>query len=106
MSETILCIAGASGLVGSQIVKRALAQGYRVNGTLRNANDERKRPYLMALPGAEDRLTLFSADTADSHSFDAAMEYADAVFIACFPPIYKAADGTPAKALDRQRGYE
>ncbi|WP_319569175.1 NAD-dependent epimerase/dehydratase family protein [Cohaesibacter marisflavi] len=101
-----LCVAGASGLVGSNIVKAALAKGYRVNGTMRDAEDESKRPYLMALPGAAERLTLFSADTAQSDSFDAALEGADAVFIACFPPIYKGKDGTPAKDLDRQRGYD
>lgn len=101
-----LCVAGASGLVGSNIVKAALAKGYRVNGTMRDANDESKRPYLMALPGAAERLTLFSADSAESTSFDAALDGADALFITCFPPIYKAKDGTPAKELDRARGYD
>lgn len=102
----LVCVAGASGLVGSNIVKAALAKGYRVNGTMRNADDEQKRPFLMALPGAKERLTLFSADAADSSSFDRALDGADAVFIACFPPLYRAQDGTPAKELDRQRGYE
>lgn len=105
-SSRTLCVAGASGLVGSQIVKLALEKGYRVQGTLRDADDPKKRPYLMALPGAEERLRLFSADAADSASFEAPLAGADAVFIACFPPIYKGRDGTPAKELDRQRGYE
>ncbi len=104
MTKTVT-VAGASGLVGSNIVKEALVRGYHVNGTLRDASDESKTKWLMALPGAADRLTLFSAETTDSASFDAALQGADAVFIACFPPIYKATDGTPAKELDRARGY-
>ncbi len=101
-----LCVAGASGLVGSQITKVALEKGYRVHGTMRDAGDPDKRPHLMALPGAEERLTLFSADASDSASFDAPLEGADAVFIACFPPIYRGRDGTPARELDRTRGWE
>lgn len=101
-----ICVAGASGLVGSNVVKAALAKGHRVHGTLRNAEDTSKTQYLKALPGARDRLTLFSADTEDAASFDAPMEGATAVVIACFPPIYKAFDHTPAKELDRVRGFE
>ncbi|WP_423822933.1 NAD-dependent epimerase/dehydratase family protein [Salinisphaera sp. SPP-AMP-43] len=103
---TQITVAGASGLVGSNIVKEALERGYHVHGTLRDAEDTSKTRWLMALPGAAQRLTLFSADAADSHSFDAAMAGSDAVFIACLPPIYRAADGTPARELDRARGYD
>ena len=99
-------VAGASGLVGSNIVKEALSCGYRVNGTLRDAGDTSRTRWLIALPGAEERLTLFSANSADSESFDASMAGSDAAFMACFPPIYKAADGTPGRELDRIRGYE
>ncbi len=84
--------------MGSQITKVALEKGYRVHGTMRDADDPNKRPHLMALPGAEERLTLFSADASDSASFDAPLEGADAVFIACFPPIYRGRDGTRARA--------
>ncbi len=91
------CVAGASGLVGSNIVKAALAKGYRVNGTMRDANDEGKRPYLVALPGAAERLTLFSADSAESTSFDAALDGADALLIARFPPSTRPRTGLPLK---------
>ncbi|PYE84686.1 NAD-dependent epimerase/dehydratase family protein [Pseudoroseicyclus aestuarii] len=103
---TLLTVAGASGLVGSTITAEALARGYTVRGTLRDATDTAKRDSLMSLPGAKERLTLVSADTSDPASFDAACEGADAIFVACFPPIYKAADGTPATQLDRQRGWD
>ncbi|MDZ7684534.1 MAG: hypothetical protein U5O39_05625 [Gammaproteobacteria bacterium] len=60
MSDSLLCVAGASGLVGANITRAALERGYRVNGALRNADDPAKAPHLKALPGG-DRLTLFSA---------------------------------------------
>lgn len=101
-----MCVAGVSGLVGSNIAKNALAKGYRVNGTMRDAEDPEKRRWLMAIDGADERLTLFSADTSDSVSFDAALTGCDAVFVACLPPIYEAKDETPATELDRDRGYE
>lgn len=104
-SEKTLCVVGASGLVGSHIVKAALAAGYHVNGTMRNAGDPAKRPHLMALPGAEERLTLFSADMAESGDFDAPLTGCDVVFIACLVPIYRARDGTPARELNDEQGW-
>jgi nucleoside-diphosphate-sugar epimerase len=100
-----VCVAGASGLVGSNIVRACLNAGYRVNGTLRNADDIERVEWLMGLPGAAERLTLFSADMADSESFDAPLTGADAVFIACLVPIYRGIDGTPARELDDERGW-
>ena len=68
-----VCVVGASGLVGSNIVKAALERGYEVRGTLRDKNAPDKAPYLMALPGAAERLTLFSADMAETETFDSQM---------------------------------
>ena len=34
-----ICVVGASGLVGSSIVRHALEEGYFVNGTLRDKSD-------------------------------------------------------------------
>ncbi len=100
-----LAVAGASGLAGSHIVREALARGYRVNGTLRDKDAPAKAPWLMKLPGAAERLTLFSADMARSDDFDAPLQGADGVFIACLIPVYAAPDGTPARELDDARGY-
>ena len=84
--EKPICVVGASGLVGSNIVKAALDRGYRVHGTLRDKDAPDKAPYLMALPGAAEQLTLYSADMADEDSFDDAMAGADGAFIACLVP--------------------
>ena len=100
-----VCVAGASGLVGSNILKAALARGLSVNGTLRDHHAQTKAPYLKALPGAAERLTLFSAEIGASASFDAATANTDCVFIACLIPVYAGPDGTPAREMDDQRGY-
>ena len=105
MSEqTKLCVAGASGLVGSSIVRAALERGYWVNGTLRNKNVLSKSTYLKQLAGGE-RLTLFDAEMADGESFDAPLKGADAVFVACLIPTYKGLSGMLAVEMDLERGY-
>lgn len=102
---TRVCVIGASGLVGANITRAALARGYDVHGTLRDALDESKVAPLMALPGAE-RLTLSSGDMADPGAFDEALTGADGVFVASLVPTYAAPDGTPARELDDERGYQ
>ncbi len=103
--NTTVCVAGASGLVGAHLVKSLLEAGYRVNGTLRDASNLDKAPWLMALPGAAERLTLYSARMDDEESFLAPLAGTDAVFIACLVPIYHGVDGTPATELDDERGW-
>ena len=101
MTEKV-AIAGASGLVGANILKAALARGYAVNGAMRNPTGPAAR--LMDLPGAEDRLELMAADMAVEGAFDPVMQGVDGVFIACLVPVYFAPDGTPARELDDTRG--
>ena len=56
-----LCVVGASGLVGSSIVRCALEKGYVVNGTLRDKNNDEKIKYLKNLPNGKN-LILYSAN--------------------------------------------
>lgn len=102
MTKTV-AVAGASGLVGANIVKAALARGYRVNGAMRNPDGATAE--LMALPGAADRLALSAADMLAEGSFDSVVRGVDGVFIACLIPVYAAPDGTPARELDDARGW-
>jgi nucleoside-diphosphate-sugar epimerase len=97
-----IAVAGASGLVGANIVKAALARGYTVSGAMRNIKEPAR--HLIALPGAAERLALASADMAVERSFDEMADGVDGVFIACLIPVYHAPDGTPARELDDARG--
>ena len=100
-----ICVVGASGLVGSSIVRHALEEGYFVNGTLRDKSDITKVKYLNKLPNSNN-LKLFNAKMENKKDFINPMQNADAVFVACLIPTYKGDDGTPAKDMDDKRGYE
>ena len=105
ISNKPLSIVGASGFVGSHIVKAALDRGYSVHGVMRNKDAPDKAPYLMALPGASERLTLFSGDMANEGDFDAPLAGADCVFIACLIPTYAGPTGKPAREMEDEQGY-
>jgi nucleoside-diphosphate-sugar epimerase len=95
--------AGASGLVGANIVKAALARGYTVRGGMRNLAEP--APIMMQWPGAAERLHLAAADMMDAGAFDDVCRGSDGVFIASLIPVYAAPDGTPARELDDARGW-
>jgi len=100
-----ICVVGASGLVGSNIVRAGLERGYAVNGTMRDRNALNKAPFLNALPGAAERLQLFGAEMAEEGSFDAALAGCDGVFVASLIPMYAGPTGTPAREMDDKQGY-
>ncbi len=102
----IVCIAGASGLVGSNLVKEGLCRGYKVRGTCRNINDSEKVYYLNKLQGADRRLDLFEADMSRPGSFDKVLYGVDCVFIACLIPIYFGVSGKPAKEMEYKQAYD
>ncbi len=103
-STRSVCVAGASGLVGSNIVKACLEKGWAVNGTMRDPSDPEKAPYLQALRGGE-HLTLSCADMAEEGAFDKPTRGVDAVFIACLIPTYHGPKGKPAREMDDEQGY-
>ena len=104
MEKKLLTIFGASGLVGSSILREALDRGYHVNGTLRDVDNQDRITRLKSLPSGNNA-DFFSANMADISSLDSPLKNADAVFICCLIPTYKGFDGTPARELDDEKGY-
>ena len=100
-----IAVVGASGLVGSNIVRAALERGYAVHGTLRDRNAPDKAAFLNALPGAAAGLQLFNAEMAEEKTFDAALAGTDCVFIACLIPTYAGPSGMPSREMDDEQGY-
>jgi len=70
----VVCVTGASGFIGSHTVAQLLDRGHTVHGTVRDASNVEKTKHLTDLPGAQERLKLFSADlTSGPEPFEAAM---------------------------------
>ena len=104
-SKKSICVAGASGLVGSNIVKEALAREYIVHGTMRDLSTPDKASFLNALSGVPESLKLFNADMAEEESFDEAVSGTDCVFICCLIPVYAGLTGKPAPEMEDKQGY-
>ncbi|GFP82555.1 dihydroflavonol-4-reductase [Phtheirospermum japonicum] len=73
-NNTKVCVTGASGYIGSWLIKKLLEKGYIVHATLRNLGEESKTTLLKSLPMAETRLKLFQADIYNAQEFEAAIQ--------------------------------
>eukprot|EP00929_Paragymnodinium_shiwhaense_P059275 TRINITY_DN29693_c0_g1_i1.p1 TRINITY_DN29693_c0_g1~~TRINITY_DN29693_c0_g1_i1.p1 ORF type:complete len:337 (+),score=69.27 TRINITY_DN29693_c0_g1_i1:107-1117(+) len=89
-----VCVTGASGFIASHIVRILLEKGYTVHGTVRDAASEAKTKHLMALPGASERLKLFSADlTGGTAQWTTAMAGCETVFHTATAVNFSTKDG-------------
>ncbi|KAB1215312.1 Dihydroflavonol-4-reductase [Morella rubra] len=71
------CVTGATGYIGSWLVKILLERGYKVHATVRDP--AKSLPLLSSWTGSE-RLRLFQADLQEEGSFDEAVKGCDGVF--------------------------
>eukprot|EP00747_Dinoflagellata_sp_TGD_P062625 gnl/TRDRNA2_/TRDRNA2_153098_c0_seq3.p1 gnl/TRDRNA2_/TRDRNA2_153098_c0~~gnl/TRDRNA2_/TRDRNA2_153098_c0_seq3.p1 ORF type:complete len:328 (+),score=38.25 gnl/TRDRNA2_/TRDRNA2_153098_c0_seq3:74-1057(+) len=95
MSEIkVVAVTGASGFIGSHIVKACLERGFTVNACVRNKDDP-KNKFLTELPKSVGKgaIHLFSAELTNMGSYDAPVRNADAV-------IHAAAQVDPAVIKD------
>jgi len=60
--SSMFCVTGASGFIGSHIVKQLLSQGYRVRGSVRDLKKEAKLAHLRSFSNAAQNLELVEAD--------------------------------------------
>ncbi|TVU27754.1 hypothetical protein EJB05_19254, partial [Eragrostis curvula] len=80
----LVCVTGAGGFIGSWVVRELLQGSYRVRGTARDPADS-KNAHLLALEGAEERLSLCRADVLDYDSLRAAFRGCHGVFHVASP---------------------
>ncbi|KAI5642198.1 hypothetical protein M9H77_00276 [Catharanthus roseus] len=71
------CVTGASGYIGSWLVKSLLRRGYNVHATLRNPE---KAQYLLKHWEGGERLRLFKADLQEEGSFDEAVRGCSGIY--------------------------
>jgi nucleoside-diphosphate-sugar epimerase len=85
--EHKVCVTGASGFLGSHVLKQCLELGWKVNATVRNLEKHRER-LCSLVPGAEEsgQLTLFGGcDLLVNGSFDTAIAGCDTVLHTASP---------------------
>lgn len=75
----VVAITGATGFIGSHVCDAALAAGYRVRAVVRDPSDTEKVKHLLALNGAQERLTLHRGLLDVPGSYDDAFNGAAAV---------------------------
>ncbi len=81
----VVCVTGASGYLGMELVAQLLARNYKVRGTVRDVNNAARVAPLKALPGADSLLELISADLLVEGAFDSCVEGARYVFHTASP---------------------
>ncbi len=91
MHNKTVVVTGASGYLGSWIVKQALQAGFTVRGTVRDPDDSTKTAHLHQLPHA-DRLTLHRADLLEPGAFHPIVAGADAVIHTALPFVTQGVD--------------
>lgn len=91
MHNKTVVVTGASGYLGSWIVKHALDAGFTVRGTVRDPDDATKTAYLHQLPDA-GRLTLHRADLLETGAFHPIVAGADVVIHTASPFVTQGVD--------------
>ena len=76
VTDRPVVVTGASGFIGSHIVRELLEHGYRVRAAVRSPDRVRSDGHLTALAGSA-RLDLVAADLNETGSYDLAMDGAD-----------------------------
>ncbi|RLN05175.1 cinnamoyl-CoA reductase 1-like [Panicum miliaceum] len=84
LQQQLVCVTGSGSFIGSWVVKELLRRGYRVRGTARDPADS-KNAHLLALEGADERLSLCRADVLDPDSLRAAFSGCRGVFHVASP---------------------
>ncbi|CAI5468143.1 unnamed protein product [Closterium sp. Yama58-4] len=94
-----VCVTGASGFIGSYVVKLLLDRGYNVKGTVRDASNEKKTSWIRDLAkGRPGKLELFSADLNTPGSFDEAVEGCE--FVCHVAAVVSLKEPNPQKVVD------
>ncbi|XP_062172418.1 cinnamoyl-CoA reductase CAD2-like [Alnus glutinosa] len=96
----VVCVTGASGCIGSWVVRLLLDRGYTVHATVQDLKNESETKHLEALEGAETRLRLFQIDLLDYGSIVSAVNGCAGVFHVASPNILDQVPDPEKQLLD------
>ncbi|KAJ4711381.1 cinnamoyl-CoA reductase 1-like [Melia azedarach] len=88
----VVCVTGASGCIGSWLVKQLLQRGYTVRAAVLDPSDPKITAHLHALDGAKERLHTFKANLLEEGSFDAPVDGCEGVFHLASTVIFSSND--------------
>jgi len=87
-----VAVTGATGFIGSEVVRTLLGRGYTVHGAVSDPENEAKVAPLLELAGASERLELFRTDLLSSDGFAEAFEGCDIVMHVASPYVIDVED--------------
>ncbi|KAI7982387.1 Tetraketide alpha-pyrone reductase 1 [Camellia lanceoleosa] len=93
----VVCVTGASGFIGLELVRQLLLRGYVIHATVQDLKNEQETKHLEALEGAKTRLRLFQMDLLDYTSIFASINGVSGVFHVASPCVLQVHD--PQKQL-------
>uniref|UniRef100_A0A0D6R9R2 NAD-dependent epimerase/dehydratase domain-containing protein n=1 Tax=Araucaria cunninghamii TaxID=56994 RepID=A0A0D6R9R2_ARACU len=99
-NKDTVCVTGASGFIGSWVVRLLLEGGYTVHATAQDLGNDKETKHLEAMEGAKERLKLFQLDLLDYGSAEAAISGCDGVFHLASPCIVDEVKDPQAQLLD------
>ena len=77
----LACVTGASGFIGTHMVRELISRGYTVRATVRDAKNTKRTAHIVEqAAAAPERLTLHSADLMNPGAFDDIIAGCDTVF--------------------------